>query len=148
MNVFIVDSNVVFSAILNIENKMGQFIMSSDTKRIAFYAPDYLRIEIERYVPKIISLSQMEEKEVRRIMNLLYAKITFIADSLIPFEFYSKALPFIRDIDMDDLVFVALNEYLDEVLWTGDMKLYNGLKKKGYNKVVTFSDIQKMLKTN
>jgi predicted nucleic acid-binding protein len=46
---------------------------------------------------------------------------------------------------MDDLVFVALNEYLDKVLWTGDMKLYKGLKKKGYKKVVTFREIQKAL---
>lgn len=143
MDVFIVDSNVVFSAILNIDNKMGQFIMSSDSNSIEFYAPDYLRVEIDRYLPKIISLSKMEEKEVRRIMNLIYARITFISDSLIPYEFYSKALKYVRDIDMDDLVFVALNEYLDTLLWTGDMKLYNGLKKKGYSKVVTFADIQK-----
>ncbi len=48
----------------------------------------------------------MDEKEVRRIINLLYAKITFIADHLIPFEFYQKAVPLVRDVDMDDLVFV------------------------------------------
>jgi predicted nucleic acid-binding protein len=89
----------------------------------------------------------MEEKEVRRIVNLVYARITFISDSLIPYEFYAKALKYVRDIDMDDLVFVALNEFLDKFLWTGDMKLYNGLKKKGYSKVVTFTDIQKKLKS-
>ncbi|GJM35619.1 MAG: hypothetical protein DHS20C18_46200 [Saprospiraceae bacterium] len=43
---------------------------------------------------------------------------------------------------MDDLPFVALTEYLDELLWTGDNQLYNGLKKKGYKKVVNFEFIK------
>jgi len=41
-------------------------------------------------------------------------------------------------------VFVALNEYLDEFLWTGDKKLYEGLIKKGYGKVVNFNMIKEL----
>jgi predicted nucleic acid-binding protein len=52
----------------------------------------------------------------------------------------------VRDIDPDDVTFVALTNYMDEILWTGDTKLYNGLKKLGYKKVVNFNDLQKRYK--
>ena len=106
MEIYIIDTNLIFSAVLRSENPIGQFILSAHQNNIEFYAPEYLNIELERYIPKLIEISEMDEKEVRRIINLLYAKITFIADHLIPFEFYQKAVPLVRDVDMDDLVFV------------------------------------------
>ena len=46
---------------------------------------------------------------------------------------------------MDDVVFVALNEYLNStLLWTGDKELYEMLEKKGYDKIITFSEIKEM----
>jgi len=41
------------------------------------------------------------------------------------------------DIDPDDISFVALSIFLDAYLWTGDKSLYNGLKNKGYNSVLS-----------
>lgn len=142
MRILILDSNVIFSAILNADNLMGRFIMGSAQYQVSLFAPDYLRVEIERYIPKLVSLSGMNKAEIRRIIGLLYAKITFIADHLIPFENYRNAVSFVRDIDMDDLVFVALSDYLEEDLWTGDKRLYEGLKSKGYTKVVTFQELR------
>ena len=56
-----------------------------------------------------------------------------------------RAAPFVMDIDEDDLIFVALTEHLDELLWTGDLKLYNGLRENGYDKVITFDYIKKKM---
>jgi predicted nucleic acid-binding protein len=56
-------------------------------------------------------------------------------------EYYKNAVPFVRDVDMDDLVFVALTDFLDEKLWTGDMRLYRELISKGYTRAVTFQEI-------
>ncbi len=142
MKVFILDSNIIFSAALRVDSEIGKFILSANEIEVEFYAPEYLRVEIERYISKIVEISGLAETDIRKIINLLYTKITFISDSLIPFEYYTKALPLVRDIDMDDLVFVALTEYLDELLLTGDLKLYNGLLKKGYDKVVTFEYVK------
>jgi predicted nucleic acid-binding protein len=142
---FVLDSNIVFSALLNTKSPIGKFIMSSNTDTVKFYAPEYLSIEIERYFPRIMKTSGMDEAETRRLLLALYDKIEFVSDQIIPFEFYAKSLQLVRDIDMDDLVFVALNEYLDStLLWTGDKELYKGLVDKGYNKVVNFDGVKEI----
>jgi predicted nucleic acid-binding protein len=145
MKVYITDTNVIFSAVLNLKSGISQFIMSANQQNITFYAPDFLRIELERYIPKLIDISNLSTEKIRRIITLVYAQITFISDELIPFEYYKNALPFVRDVDMDDLVFVALTDYLDETLWTGDLKLYKGLIARGYTKVVIFQEIKEKL---
>lgn len=145
MKIFVLDSNLIFSAALNINNPIGTFIMSANERKVEFYAPTYLQDEIEKYLPKLIEISKLKESEMRRIIQLLYTQINFILDDQIPVEFYLKVLPFVRDIDLNDLVFVALNEYLDELLWTGDLALYNGLVSKGYTKVVTFDYIKEQI---
>ena len=35
---------------------------------------------------------------------------------------------------MDDIAFIALSEYLNAILWTGDKALLKGITAKGYNK--------------
>ena len=47
---------------------------------------------------------------------------------------------------MKDVAFVALNEYQKAILWTGDKVLINGLKLKGYNKVITTEEMIELRK--
>ncbi|MEM1216312.1 MAG: PIN domain-containing protein, partial [Bacteroidota bacterium] len=133
-------------AVLNPKSDIGNFILSSDASEIELYTPDFLRIEMERHLPKLVQLSGSTEQTIRKIMTLVYAQLIFISDAQIPFEYYKNAVPFVRDVDMDDLVFVALNDLMEETLWTGDMKLYRELKAKGYERVVTFQEIRKVFK--
>ena len=147
MDVYIIDSNVIFSAILNINSGIGQFILKTKEKNITLYAPSYLKVEIERHFDKIISRSKLSEEEVRLSLGLIYSRLSFISDSLIPFEEYVKAMRLVRDIDPDDVTFLALANYMDKVLWTGDSKLYKGLKNKGFERVVNFSDLRRIYKS-
>lgn len=144
MHVFVVDSNVIWSLAYHVKSAIGQFIMA-DSDQIKLYAPEFLKEELENHFDKIVQLSGQSREEVNVVLKLAYAKIHFIADEQIPFEFYRKALPMVRDIDMDDLVFVALNEYMNTLLWTGDIKLLNGLRAKGYEKAVSFTEVKKLI---
>jgi predicted nucleic acid-binding protein len=144
VKIFIVDSNVIFSTAFNQNSRIGQFVLSSYEREVSFYAPDYLKKEIEKYIPKLVDKTDQTEEEIRETIQLAYTKITFIADAQIPVQFYMKAAPLVQDIDPDDIVFVALNEYMNELLWTGDMELYHGLRSKGYDKAIRFEDIKQM----
>lgn len=132
----------MFSAILNLQSSIGQFILSTNANDIQLYAPLYLKSEIEKYMPKLVQISKLEVTEVSRILVLLYTKINFINDKDIPFQYYKTAVFYVKDVDMNDLPFVALNEFIDGTLLTGDFKLHTGLVAKGYQKVVTFRQIQ------
>jgi len=144
MDIYIVDSNLIFSAVLNIKSGIGQFILKSSDNNVSLYAPKYLQTEIEKHFDKIVRRSKLEAEEVKLSINKVYEYITFINDEIIPFEEFIKAMRLVRDIDPDDVTFVALTNYMDEILWTGDSRLYHGLKKVGYKKIVNFSDIKRI----
>ena len=78
----------------------------------------------------------MESRKVVCLQN-----ITIVPDSDIPFANYLSALPLIRDVDYDDISFVALTNHLDGVLVTGDKKLAKGLHAKGYGNLLSFSEM-------
>lgn len=141
MKIYIVDTNIVFSAAMNTESRIGQFLMQTDVEEVEFYAPTYLKREIERHIPKLVRLSKLTEQDTRAIIELVYTRITFIDDGQIPIKTYSEASRLVRDVDEFDVQFVALTKYMDEILWTGDRKLYRHLLKMGFDQVVTFEDI-------
>jgi predicted nucleic acid-binding protein len=66
--------------------------------------------------------------------------------SLYPPRNWQRSEELVKSIDIDDIDFVALTLYLRGSLWTGDKVLYNGLKKKGFNKVFTTNEL--LLKRN
>ncbi|WP_367390823.1 PIN domain-containing protein [Lewinella sp. LCG006] len=146
MDIYIIDSNVIFSGVLNISSGIGQFILRTNEIGVVLYAPSYLKVEIEKHFQKILERSKLTEEEVRLALEMVYSRVSFIADGLIPFEEYVKAMRLVRDIDPDDVTFVALTQYMDETLWTGDTKLYKGLKDRGFKKVVNFNDLKKKYK--
>jgi predicted nucleic acid-binding protein len=138
----IIDSNILFSALLNLDSKIGQILLIGD-KYFDFYAPGYIREEIFEYKDKIMKHSRMNEIEFIETYELLMHGIRVMNSKLIPPEFYSKALNLCKDVDVDDTIFVALSEYLRARLWTGDKKLKNGLKQKGYFRIIATEELFK-----
>lgn len=57
-------------------------------------------------------------------------KLTFINEELTPESDWQKSEVLISKIDIDDIDFVALIKFLKGSLWTGDKRLYEGLKAK------------------
>ncbi len=139
---YVIDSNLIFSAALNFNSGIAQFILKSKNLGLSLFAPKYLETELERHLGKTLELTRLSEVEFRLVLNEIYSHITFINDELIPFEEYIKAMRIIRDIDPDDVTFLALNNYIESILWTGDEKLYQGLKKMGYERVINFHEIK------
>ena len=142
MDVYVVDTNLLFSSFLKPDGDISQFILSAAKYEVTPYAPKYLQVEIDRHRAKILALANYSPKELDVLVNRIYRCIRFVDDDLIRYEYYVRALRLIRDVNPDDVAFVALNSLLGKTLWTGDVALYEGLKAKGYTDVIMFSDIK------
>ena len=135
----VIDTNLVFSAILKPDSKISKILQSSVFE---FYAPDFLRIEILKYVDKIQVLGNYTEEEFQLQKEFVFRYITFISDSQIRLSTIKKAKELVFDIDPKDFIFIALCEELQCKLWTGDKKLYSGLMEKNYNQIVSSKEIE------
>src|SRR3972149_4466001 len=105
---FVIDTNTVFSALLNPNSKIGQIILNG-SKYFTFISIEQLKHEIEKHKDKILKISGLSNYEFLRLYRLINSKIKFVHQILISDENYEKADKLTFDIDPDDLLFVALN---------------------------------------
>ena len=106
MNI-VLDSNIVFSALLKTKSTIGEIIFNSE-KIYSFSAPDFLRDEIEKHWLKIKKISKLTEDELRESQYHLYKKISFIDERFLPQEEWLHAEELLKDIDIDDIPFLHL----------------------------------------
>lgn len=136
----VVDTNIVFSAILNTKNKFARILLQPKSK-INFYSTEQLFAEIDEHKEKIRSISNYSDIELNRIIALITKKIRFINLRLIPKKVYDLAESITHDVDIDDTEFVALTEHIKGRLWSGDKELQNGLKRKGWDKFISTEEL-------
>ena len=127
MKKIIVDTNIIFSCLLNSHGTIGDLIFNSENM-FDFYSNQYMRFEIRKHWNKLKKISKLADTELEIAYEKMLTKITFINEELIPQNDWEKAEALVVDIDLDDSDFVALTKYLKGTLWTGDKKLYDGLK--------------------
>lgn len=133
---YIIDTNIVFSALLNPHSPIGQIILNG-SKYFTFLSVQLLRQEIDRHEKKILKISGLSQQEFIKIFDLISSKIRFVNHCLISAKNFEKALKLTKDIDTDDLLFVGLSLQLKGKLWTGDKKLISGLVSKGFKQIIT-----------
>lgn len=102
-------------------------ILLHPENKLKFYAPNLLRIEIERYQEKLTRTSKLSKIALSEASTKVMAKITFISEDLISRESWIQAFELVSQIDENDTPFVALALDLKCQLWTGDKKLSQGL---------------------
>ncbi|MET4080404.1 putative nucleic acid-binding protein [Pedobacter sp. UYP30] len=140
----VVDTNIVFSAILNSKSNIGKILLRSH-ENIQFYSCNYLRAEIKNHRVKLLKLTKLSEVALTELEEIITQKITFIDERLIPEDILSAAQKRLQDIDEDDTVFVALADLLKGTLWTGDKQLYKGLKMKNYSAVLLTAELSLLI---
>lgn len=141
--IIIVDTNIVFSAILNTRSIIGDIILNSN-KVFQFWSCHYLLEEINKHWDKLERISKLSSNELIESQRLIYKNINFIDEGQIPKTFRLKAYDLVNDIDLNDVVFVALNEYQKAILWTGDKALISGLKQIGYDRILATDEMIKL----
>ncbi|MBK9732370.1 MAG: hypothetical protein IPO83_14025 [Chitinophagaceae bacterium] len=135
----IVDTNIIFSGLLNTNGIIGDLLFNSDGI-FEFYSCSYMRSEIEKHWEKLKRISKLSESELEESRFKIFAKIYFINEELIPEKTWLAAEEITKDIDIDDSDFVALTKHLKGYLWTGDKELYSGLKRKNFKRIYNTAD--------
>ncbi len=140
----VVDTNIVFSALVNSNSTIAELIIGSGSK-IHFYTSEYLQTELPNHQAKLKKASKLSNQEIETAKFKLFKYIDFITLEIIPEKYWLKAEKLVLEIDPDDIAFVALSLYLRSYLWTGDKMLYDGLKDKGFDKIVSTNDLKTTL---
>ena len=140
----IVDTNIVFSAILNSNSRIGKILLNSK-EHFQFFSCNFLWTEIQRHRNKLLKLTKLTEYQLTELEELATHKLTFIDERLIPQDLLTRTEAQLKTIDPNDTVFVALTKHLKGKLWTGDRQLYNGLKAKRDRDIILTSELSLLL---
>jgi len=139
----IVDTNVVFSALLNSNSRIGRILLDS-RELFQFYSCKYLQKEIHRHWDKIQNYSGLNNEDLSELIALVESRIFFLEEELLPASVIAEAKEWVKDVDFNDFAFVAVADHLDAWLWTGDKKLITGLRQKGYHRIISTADLWDM----
>ena len=141
----VVDSNIVFSALLNSTGTIGELLFNSE-ERFTFFAPYFLQDEIEKHWKKILKISKLSEEVLRESQFRIYKRISFFDEHEISEKIWKTTEELLKDIDLDDTAFLVLTKHLRATLWSGDKALVLGLRKAGFTKVVTTTELISLIK--
>lgn len=140
----IVDTNIVFSALLNTNNRIGNLLLNGENK-LQLFSCNFLKTELEKHYDKLMKISKLSSSELMELKQILTQKITFIDERLIPSQLLMQTEELLASIDPKDTPFVALTIYLQAKLWTGDLQLYRGLKAKNFNDTLTSAELSQIV---
>ena len=140
----IVDTNIVFSGILNSSGKIGKILLNAKS-HFQFYSCNFLKVEITKHKARLLQLTKLSEDELNELEDLVTSNITFINEGLIPSEIIKSTEAILLHIDPKDTPFVALARHLEATLWTGDLKLIRGLKAKKFKQVISTAELSLLM---
>lgn len=128
-NSVVVDTNLIFSALIPKASKIREILFESN---MTLYSPNFLITEIYKHKDKLLKSSKLTDSEFYLYFNGIIERIKFIPTDFIGKDSRQKAYDLCKDIDIKDMPFVALAIELGIPIWTGDKKLKDGLRLKGY----------------
>lgn len=130
----VIDTNILFSALLRRESRFTRMILESDR---VFFICESTIVELFKHKDRIVKRSKLSEAEVVRLFYTLLRRVTVSKEELIAPEVRRKAYELCVDVDEADTPHVALTIHLDALLWTGDKSLKEGLRQKGFDQFFT-----------
>jgi predicted nucleic acid-binding protein len=140
----VVDTNIVFSGILNPGSRIGKIILTSK-KHFKFYTCDFLKTELLKHRDKLLKLTKLSSPGLDELEFLLTKNIVFINENLLPEKIIIASENILTGIDLNDTPFVALTKHLKAKLWTGDKELASGIETKKHIETLTTNQLSDLL---
>ena len=133
----VVDTNIIFSALLKEDNKYVDLIIKNEDNH-DFYLVYFTIVELFKHKERIKKYSKLSENGILEILYELLKHINIINDDVISVSSWKQAMNLVHDVDVKDLPNVALTIELEGKLWTNDAELKDGLRAKGFNDFIDF----------
>ncbi len=136
----VVDTNIIFSALLNTSGHFGKILIHFGNKA-EFYSCDFLLEELENHHQKLKKLTGLNSSDLNELIGLVTKKVKFINERLIPERSYSFAHKYLDGIDEKDIPFLALAHFMKARLWTGDKQLRRAIARQNVVRQIESSQI-------
>jgi predicted nucleic acid-binding protein len=141
----IVDANILISAIINPDSFIGTTLLTQNNK-VDYVLPSFASEEAFMQKKRICKTLQIDEQffdsNLAAIQN---ACLVFSIDA-VQAKYSKAAITIFEKIDPKDAIYVAFSLTQDALIWTGDLKLYKALRKKGFKNIITTTDLKRILK--
>lgn len=135
--IIVLNSNIFVSALIK-EGTTRKLIVECKEWLII---PEYFFQETRNHREEIISKSGLNREGYKKLFNLLL-KYVFVIPNEIILPYREEALEIVKDIDVDDALFIATALAFDcAVVWSNDKKL----KKQNKIKVFSTSEMIKLI---
>lgn len=141
----VVDTNIVFSAILNSNGLIGELLFNSEDQ-FEFYSTEMIIDELIKYKTKLQALTKMSGEKINVSIHQVLKNIDLISPEAISEIHWNLAYDLAYDVDEDDTPFLATAIGIEAIIWTGDKKLINGLKKKGFHDIYSTAELFELRK--
>lgn len=75
--IIVVDTNIIFSALLSPNGKIGDLLLNS-SESFQFFAPTFILDELNNHHDKLIKLSKLTKEEIEFLKRILFKRIELI----------------------------------------------------------------------
>lgn len=141
----VLDSNIFISGLITPDGTISKLILR-DLKDSTLICPEFLLDEVLSKLEKIKGITKLNDTQIDELVFRFIKRIDFIDNDLIEFKYQKQAYDLVKDIDKKDLLFIALSIQTGFKLWTGDKKLMEGLKKKGFDLTIDTKQLLQQIK--
>ena len=114
----IIDSNVLFSALIK-DSVTRKIILNYEN---LFLFPEYIFREINNHKDELYKKSGMDKHEFNQLLQLILDKVLVVPQKSLS-SYREEAKKLVRNIDINDICFIACALAYQAILWSDDKKL-------------------------
>ena len=135
MKRFIIDANILFSIFISGKEEYFELV-----GKVKFLTPVYALEELQKHQETILSKTKIDLGNFNDFTLRILNRVLVVPNFLVTNQSYLQAYNWCKDIDLDDIAYVALSIEFDTCLVTRDMILYEGLKQKGFQNIISWKE--------
>jgi len=143
--IIVVDTNIKVSASVDSKSELFSLIIDNSTK-IDFVTPEFSLKQIQLNRENICRKAKKYLAIFKSNLQYLLSHITVLSDDELTETNIQDADNLSNKIDMDDTIFIAFSLALNCLLWSGDRHLMNGVKRAGFQHIISTKEFKDILK--